>query len=111
VQHPDELRLSSRQIAEWIAYDQVEPVSLGIRIDAGAAMVAHVLANINRDSKKRSRPFTLDEFLMRWDAEEAQAVAEAQAPRPEDLLAKATGWAMLGVGEIQVEEIQEGTAA
>jgi hypothetical protein len=102
VQHPDELRLTSRQVAEWIAYDHIEPLSLGFRIDAGAAMVAHVIANVNRDPKTKSEPFTLDEFLIRWDLQN-QDIEEKAAPTPEDLMLKAAAWAMLGVGEMQDE--------
>jgi flagellar basal body rod protein FlgC len=34
------------------------------RADARAALIASILANVNRDRKKRKKPFTLEDFML-----------------------------------------------
>jgi hypothetical protein len=51
----------------WLAYSQLEPFDER-RADFRAASVVSMLANVNRDTKKRSSPYKLDEFVIEFDA-------------------------------------------
>ena len=88
-----------------MAYDRLDPIALSTRIDVGAAMVAHIIAETNRDDKKRKEPFKLSDFLVEWDKEvqEEEPVPAHAEPTVEDLLAKAEMWAALGAGVIEVD--------
>jgi len=50
----------SREFAEWLAYQQIDP-SGEDRADLRAAIIACVIANANRDPK--SKPFTPSDFM------------------------------------------------
>lgn len=47
----------------------MEP-DLEMRVDFGFALLASILANSNRDHKRKPQPFTVEEFLPRWGYEE-----------------------------------------
>lgn len=55
--------MSSNEFLLWQMYDAESPIG-DERGDAGHALVASTLANINRDTKKRPQPFTLREFML-----------------------------------------------
>ena len=55
-------RLSSRQISEWMAYYAIEPFGEE-RADLRMAILASLIANVNRDPAKRREPFTPAEFM------------------------------------------------
>ena len=55
-------RLDSRELTEWYADYLTEPWSER-RADIRAAIIAQILAEINRDRKRRPRPYRLDEFM------------------------------------------------
>ena len=63
-----------------MAYYRLEPFG-GKRDEIHAAMIAMVIANANRDEKKKPNPFTIEDFLLNFDEEEDR-------PNPEALLAK-----------------------
>ena len=54
--------IDSEEFSWWLAYSRIEPFGHE-REDMGAAMVSSVLANVNRDSKKRPTPFTVKDFM------------------------------------------------
>ena len=58
--------LSSRQISEWMAYFSIEPFGEE-RADLRMATLAALIANINRDEKKRSSPYTPDDFMPKFE--------------------------------------------
>ena len=53
---------SSRDVAEWMAYASIEPFGEE-RADLRAGIIASVIANVNRDPKKRATPFTPQDFM------------------------------------------------
>lgn len=55
-------RLSARQLAGWQAYYSLEPFG-DERADLRSARICQVLAEINRDKKRRSKPFTIQDFM------------------------------------------------
>ena len=65
-------RVSSREFAEWLAYERVEP-DLELRVDFGFALLASILVNSNRDPKKRNKPYGVEDFLPKWDHEDKPA--------------------------------------
>lgn len=58
--------MSAHEFAEWIAYYSLEPFGEE-RADLRAAIVACVIANANRDPKKRRRAFKLADFMPQFD--------------------------------------------
>lgn len=58
-------RVSSRELSEWIAYYRVEP--WGIEpADLRAGIISSTIANVNRDAKKKRRPYTPTDFIPKW---------------------------------------------
>lgn len=55
-------RTDSRELAEWMAYAQLEPFGEE-REDLRAGIVASTIANANRDPKKRKKPFAPEDFI------------------------------------------------
>ncbi len=68
VVHPDELltRMSSRQLAEWQAYAELEPFGSHFD-DLRAGAVAAATYNVHRDSAQRPQPFLPLDF-MPWNS-------------------------------------------
>ncbi len=58
--------ITSAEFAEWMAYATIEPFG-PIREDERAGIVAAIIANVNRDSSTHPEPFTVDEFLPRYE--------------------------------------------
>ena len=58
-------RMSYAEFVDWLAYYQIEPFG-GVRGDLHAALVAAIIANANRDPKKRRKPYTPGEFMPDW---------------------------------------------
>ncbi len=56
--------ISSREFAEWMAYDRIDPIGRD-RDDWRAVFLATLLANIHRPKGKR--PYRLKDFWPRWD--------------------------------------------
>jgi hypothetical protein len=68
--HPDYLleQLTGEQLAEWRAYDQLEPIGVD-RIEYGFAMLASVIMNIAISifGKRNTKQFLPTDFLPDWD--------------------------------------------
>ena len=61
--------LSSRQVAEWLAFEQVAGPVGQAHDDILAGVVASTVANVNRDPKKRQKAYQPSDFV-RWDVPE-----------------------------------------
>lgn len=63
--HPDHLlrTLDSRQIADWIAYDQINPIDVQSRDDWRAGLIASTVANY---SGKLKRPVKIADFMPKF---------------------------------------------
>lgn len=55
--------MSSQELTDWMVYAQVEPFGEE-RADLRAALISSVIANVNRDPKKRSKPFDVTDFML-----------------------------------------------
>ncbi len=75
-------RMSSRELTEWMAYFEVEPWGEE-RADLRSGIVASVIANANRDPKKRKQPFAPADFM-------PYATRPATDPPPAETLAART---------------------
>lgn len=58
-------RMPSRLFAEWMAFYRIEPFG-ELRGDYRAGLIASTLAEIHRDKKKRSRPFSILDFVPKF---------------------------------------------
>ncbi len=58
-------RISSRELAEWMAFYSLEPFGEE-RADLRAAIIATTVANAARDPKRRRRPFRPADFMPRF---------------------------------------------
>lgn len=56
-------RITFKKFVEWLGYLQLEPIGEE-RMDWRFATLCALLANINRDTKKRWRPYEAKEFLL-----------------------------------------------
>lgn len=84
--------VSSREFAEWMAYATLEPFGPE-REDQRAGVVAATLANINRDSKLRPEPYSVEDFFPRHDT--PVIPAEDLGPTPDQLESKLRNWAKM----------------
>jgi hypothetical protein len=62
--HPDHLlnELSGRQLREWEVYYHTKPFGSQLGFYQ-SGIIASVLANVNRDSKKSPTPFKAEDFM------------------------------------------------
>lgn len=76
--------MSSHEFTEWMAFAQLEPFGEE-RADFRAALIAMIVANANRDPKRKQAPYTIDDFMLfrekddrpqRTQAETAELVAQ-----------------------------------
>lgn len=58
-------RISWKQFLEWLGYLSMEPIGEE-RMDWRFATLCALLANINRDTKKRWKAYEAKEFLLRF---------------------------------------------
>ena len=59
--------ISSREITEWIAYDMmIEPIGER-RADIRSGIISAVIAEVNRDKKRRSKPYSPEEFMPKFE--------------------------------------------
>lgn len=58
-------RVTSRELTEWEAYERVAGPIGDDRFDRLFAMLASVIANVNRT--KKQRPYRAEQFMPKWD--------------------------------------------
>jgi len=86
--------MSAREFVAWQVFAAREPFGEA-RADLRAAMLASVLANVNRDPKQRAQPFTSADFLFDFDAAWSGEDDEPATPDPEAQIARLDQWAEL----------------
>lgn len=62
------------ELGRWVALNAIDPFGES-RADLRAGIVASVIANVNRDPKKRSEPFRAQDFM-------PFQVTQAKSPLP-----------------------------
>lgn len=81
--------LTSNDFADWLAYYRVEPFGED-RADLRAGIIASVIANVNRDPKKRRRAFRPEDFIPKFDRKDERQPWQDQLKLVE-MLNKALG--------------------
>lgn len=71
-------RMSSHELSEWMAYANIEPFGED-RADLRAGTISSVIANTNRDPKKKADPYEPIDFM---------PFAEKPEPTPDQLAGK-----------------------
>jgi hypothetical protein len=83
--------MSSAEFAEWLAFMELEPFGPG-RDELRAGVIAAVIANVNRDSKRSSEPFVPADFFP--NLREPGPLEPADSlPTPQTLEQKLLAWA------------------
>jgi len=62
-------RVSSRELAEWMAYDRMSPIGTD-RADIQTGIIASTVANSTRNPKKRRKPWTVKDFIPKYGRQE-----------------------------------------
>ena len=57
--------ITSEQFVEWIEYDKLDPFGQW-REDYRSAEIVTMLANVNRDAKRKREPFKTTDFLVKF---------------------------------------------
>lgn len=75
-------RISSQELSEWMAFYSLEPWGTEVD-DLRAGIIASTIANVNRDPKKRRKPYKAQDFMPVWGGrggghEKRQQTAEEQ---------------------------------
>lgn len=83
-------RLSSKELTDWTAYDQLEPIG-SLRDDYHTAQICAVLANIHRNSEVHPEPFKVEDFLLSFIPIEDK---EYQRKDPQEIYDGFRMWAM-----------------
>lgn len=86
-------RVSSREFAEYWALYQLDPWGPE-RDDLRAGIVASTVANVNRDRRKRPRPYTPQEFMPKL----VEATADAEETVDPAEIARRVSEVMRGLG-------------
>ncbi len=64
-------KISSRELSEWMAFFSLEPWGTEVE-DWRAGLIAATIANANRDSKKRRRPYEPQDFMPKYEKPQAE---------------------------------------
>lgn len=67
-------RIDARELTEWMAYAGLEPFG-EVRADLRSGIVASVIANVNRDPKRRPRAFEPGDFMPKFEDEKPTKTA------------------------------------
>lgn len=80
--------LSREELTEWMTFWQLEPFGSAFE-EYLSAMQAAMVAEVNRDRKKRSRAFGAKDFIQDWDkaAEKAWSAGSEQEQSAEQMYA------------------------
>ncbi len=55
--------MTPAEFQEWKVYFNIEPFGAR-RADIHAGLIASVIANVNRDSKTKPEPFSIEDFML-----------------------------------------------
>ena len=64
-------RVSAPEFYWWRAFDKISPIG-DRRMEIMLAQIAQVLAEVNRNKKKRSKPWQVDDFIPNWSGQPKQ---------------------------------------
>jgi uncharacterized protein DUF4035 len=70
--------ISGQQFMEWISYAEIEPFGEE-RADLRMAILAELIAETNRDPKKKSTPYEVSDFMPQFEKKEPISKEDAIA--------------------------------
>jgi len=79
--------VTAAQLIEWMQYDILEPFGEW-RDDWRSAEIVTMLANINRDAKKRKEPYKVTDFLTRFGERSEEELKPRQTVKDQVRIAK-----------------------
>lgn len=82
--------ISSQELSEWMAYYALEPWGCQID-DQRSGLVASVIANVNRDAKRRPAPYQVDDFMPKRGGEPREQKNWQQLLKTVELINAALG--------------------
>ncbi len=68
-------KISSREFADWMAYDRIEPFG-EMRADLRSGIIAAAVVNVNRG--RGQKPFPASDFMPKFDEPERKVMTAAQ---------------------------------
>lgn len=75
-------RYTTAEIRLWAAWERLNgPVTLHERLDVLFARSDLLQAEMNRNKKKRKKPFKLKSFLMNWDRTDKPTIIKGEVVR------------------------------
>jgi hypothetical protein len=81
-------RMPAPLIAEWAAFDALEPFGEE-RADLRVSALLQTMVNLQRNQKRHPRPFTLDDFILRFGDAAPAAPRRTQTPQQQFDILKA----------------------
>ena len=85
--------MSSAEFVEWIAFERLEGPLGPARDDWRYALIAAMVANANRDPKKKHQPYKPQDFIPDWAKEAGVAPLPKPDLSPQEVAAKVRSWA------------------
>ena len=79
--------ITAVQLFEWAQYDLIEPFGEW-RDDWRSAEIVTMLANVNRDTKKRKQPYKTTDFLVKFGERTAEDFKPKQTVAQQVMIAK-----------------------
>jgi len=56
--------MTAAQFNEWLAFDKIEPLNDGLRIEEQLTLLLALFAEANRNRKQRFSPYRFDDFAL-----------------------------------------------
>jgi len=72
--------IDSHELAEWEAFDRIEPIDHAHRAELSAGILASTMCNIHRDHKSTD-PYSASDFMVQWDKPYRDEVQEWEQQR------------------------------
>ncbi len=72
--------MSATELTQWMAYAAIEPFGER-RADLRIAQLCALIANVNRDRKRRPKPFSIEDFLLFREPVEREVRHDAKGLR------------------------------
>ena len=79
--------ITATQFLEWTHYDLIDPFGEW-RSDYRSAEIVTMLANVNRDAKKRKEPYRVTDFITKFGERSAESLKPKQTVEQQVSIAK-----------------------
>lgn len=72
--------IDSEEYSWWLAYNRVQPFG-DFRSDLRMASICSLFANANRDTKRKSTPYKVSDFMFKFDSKSSSLEKNTRARR------------------------------